>query len=103
MESILAITAATWAIAMALGPILQIRKIFAHKNSQNISIGYFVVLLVGFVLWLAYGVVASNLALVVPNAVAAVVITATIAIAARYRGTPATHQSEAHASNLTQI
>jgi uncharacterized protein with PQ loop repeat len=86
VESALAITAATWAIAMALGPILQIQKILAHKSSQNISIGYFVVLLVGFVLWLAYGVVASNLALVVPNAVAAVVITATIAVAARYRG-----------------
>jgi uncharacterized protein with PQ loop repeat len=73
---------------MALGPILQIRKILAHKSSQNISIGYFIVLLVGFVLWLAYGVVASNLALVVPNAVAAVVITATIIVATRYRGTP---------------
>jgi uncharacterized protein with PQ loop repeat len=86
VESTLAITAATWAIAMALGPILQIRKILAHKSAQNISIGYFIVLLVGFVLWVAYGVVASNLALVVPNAVAAVVITATIVVAAQYRG-----------------
>ena len=86
MESALALTAATWAIAMALGPVLQIRKIIEHKSSRGISIGYFLILLVGFVLWLAYGVAASNLALIVPNAVAAVVIFATIVVAVRYRG-----------------
>jgi uncharacterized protein with PQ loop repeat len=88
MESTLAVTAATWAIAMALGPVLQIRKIVAHKSSQSISVGYFVVLLVGFVLWLSYGIAASNVALIVPNAVAAVVIAVTIVVAFRYRGTP---------------
>jgi len=86
VESALALTAATWAIAMALGPVLQIRKIIEHKSSRGISIGYFLILLVGFVLWLAYGVAASNLALIVPNAVAAVVIFATIVVAVRYRG-----------------
>ena len=85
MESMLAVTAATWALAMALGPLLQIRKIVEHKSSRSISLGYFFVLLVGFVLWLAYGIAASNLALIVPNAVAAVVIAATIAVAYRYR------------------
>jgi uncharacterized protein with PQ loop repeat len=88
---------------MALGPILQIRKILAYRTSQNLSIGYFVVLLVGFVLWLAYGVAASNLALVVPNAVATVVIAATIVVAARYRRFPAPHQSDSPASNPTRI
>jgi MtN3 and saliva related transmembrane protein len=48
-------------------------------------VGYFVILLVGFALWMAYGVAASNLALIIPNAVAAVVIAATIAVAWRYR------------------
>ena len=47
---------------------------------------YFFILLVGFVLWMAYGVAASNFALVIPNAVAAVVISATIAVTLRYRG-----------------
>ncbi len=88
MESTLAIAAATWAIAMALGPVLQIRKIVEHRSSRSISIGYFVVLLVGFVLWLAYGIAASNLALIVPNIVAALVISATIIVALRYRRLP---------------
>jgi MtN3 and saliva related transmembrane protein len=85
VESVLAITAATWAIAMALGPVLQIRKIVEHRSSSGNSVGYFFILLVGFALWMAYGIAASNLALVIPNAVAAVVITATIAVTLRYR------------------
>ena len=43
------------------------------------------VLLVGFVLWLAYGIADTNLALIVPNTVAAVVSLATIAVSLRYR------------------
>ena len=85
MESVLAITAATWAIAMALGPVLQIRKIVEQRSSSGNSVSYFFILLVGFVLWMAYGVAASNLALVIPNVVAAVVISATIAVTLRYR------------------
>jgi MtN3 and saliva related transmembrane protein len=88
MESALALIAASWAIAMALGPILQIRKIVEHRSSRSISIGYFLVLLVGFFLWSAYGIAASNLVLVVPNAVAAGVISATIIVALRYRQLP---------------
>jgi uncharacterized protein with PQ loop repeat len=88
VESTLAFIAATWAIAMALGPVLQIRKIVELKSSRSISVGYFLVLLVGFILWLAYGIAASNLALIVPNAVAAVVIAATILVALRYRQPP---------------
>jgi MtN3 and saliva related transmembrane protein len=85
VESVLAVTAATWAIAMALGPVLQIRRIVEQRSSSGNSLGYFVILLVGFALWMAYGLAASNLALVIPNAVAAVVITATIAVTWRYR------------------
>ena len=52
------------------------------------SIGYFSILLVGFLLWLAYGIAASSLVLIVPNVVATVVIGATIAVALRYRRLP---------------
>lgn len=85
MESTLAVAAATWAIAMALGPILQIRRIIDEQSSRGVSISFFVVLLIGFGLWIAYGIAAINLALIVPNAVAAIVMVATIAVAVRYR------------------
>jgi MtN3 and saliva related transmembrane protein len=85
MESTFALAAATWAIAMALGPLLQIRKIVQLESSREVSIAYFVVLLVGFFLWLAYGIAATNFVLIVPNAVAAAVSATTIAVALRYR------------------
>jgi uncharacterized protein with PQ loop repeat len=88
LESTLGLIAATWAIAMALGPVLQIRKIIEQKTSRSVSVGYFLILLVGFALWLAYGIAASSFVLIVPNAIAAVVILATIAVALRFRRVP---------------
>jgi MtN3 and saliva related transmembrane protein len=85
MESTLALSAAAWAIAMALGPVLQIRRIVDQQSSRGVSVSFFVVLLIGFGLWVAYGIAAANLALVVPNSVAAIVMVATIVVAIRYR------------------
>jgi uncharacterized protein with PQ loop repeat len=82
---VLAIVAATWGVAMALSPLLQIRAIRAHRSSRGVSVGYQQVLLVGFILWLSYGIALRNAAIIVPNTVAAVVCVATILIALRYR------------------
>jgi uncharacterized protein with PQ loop repeat len=43
------------------------------------------VLFVGFLLWLSYGIALNNWALIVPNTIAAIVITATMAVVVRYR------------------
>ena len=85
MATYLAFAAGGWGIAMAVAPLLQIRSIRAHRSSQAVSIGYQQVLLVGFVLWLAYGISIHNFALIVPNTVAAIVSAATIGVAMRFR------------------
>ena len=85
LATVLGIGAASWGIAMALSPALQIKKILARRSSDDVSIGYFLVLLVGFTLWAAYGISIGNLVLIIPNVVAFVVAVATIAIARRYR------------------
>ena len=85
MVTALAFVAATWGIAMAVSPVLQIRKIVHHRSSHGVSVGYMSVLFVGFLLWLAYGVSLPNWALIVPNTIAAIVCGATIAIARHYR------------------
>jgi MtN3 and saliva related transmembrane protein len=82
---ILAATAATWGVAMAVSPLLQIRAIRAHRSSKGVSVGYQQVLLVGFILWFSYGVALHNLAIIIPNTVAAVVSVATILVSLRYR------------------
>jgi MtN3 and saliva related transmembrane protein len=76
----LGITAASWAVLMALSPILQMREIVRRGSSEGISIGYLAVLLVGFGLWVSYGVASHDLPLIVPNSVALLVMGCTIAV-----------------------
>jgi MtN3 and saliva related transmembrane protein len=81
----LAVAAATWGVAMAVSPLLQIRAIRAHGSSRGVSVAYQQVLFVGFILWISYGVALHNPAIIIPNVVAAVVSVATIAVSRHYR------------------
>ena len=85
MTTTLAYAASAWGVAMAVSPVLQIRKIVQQRSSHGVSLGYMSVLFVGFLLWLAYGFALDNWALIVPNTVAAIVITATMIVTVRYR------------------
>jgi len=73
---------------MALSPVLQIHRMLQQRSSTDVSTGYFVVLLIGFLLWICYGIAARNLAVIVPNTVALLTGASTIAVALRLgRGT----------------
>ncbi len=85
METVLATTASAWGVLMGISPALQIRKMLRHRSSREVSIAYFWVLLVGFALWIAYGLTIDNWFLIVPNAVAFTVCVTTIAVALRFR------------------
>ncbi len=85
LSTVLGVTAATWAVLMALSPLLQAREIVRRGSSEGISLGYFGVLLVGFGLWLAYGLASGDLPLVVPNTLAFLVMAGTIALVVRRR------------------
>ena len=85
LANVLGIAAATWGVVMALAPALQIRRILERRSSDDVSIGYFLVLLFGFSLWIAYGLSISNLILIIPNTVAVCVTVLTIVIARRFR------------------
>ena len=81
----LAVAAAAWGVLMGLSPALQIRRMLRQRSSRDVSVGYFTILLVGFGLWISYGIAARNLALIVPNAVALLIGVSTVAIALRLR------------------
>jgi uncharacterized protein with PQ loop repeat len=81
----LGVAAASWAVVMALAPVMQIREIVKQGSSRGLSVAYLAVLLVGFALWVAYGFSRRDLPLVVPNAVAFVVMACTIGVAVRAR------------------
>jgi MtN3 and saliva related transmembrane protein len=81
----LAVAAATWGVLMGASPVLQIRRMLRQRSSRDVSVGYFIILLVGFLLWLSYGVASRNLALIVPNTVALLIGAGTVVIALRLR------------------
>lgn len=85
MTDTLALIAASWGVFMALSPLLQIRRMLERRSSQDVSVSYFLVLLVGFGLWVAYGIALGNVALVVPNSVALLIGSATIIVALHFR------------------
>lgn len=85
MSDTLAVIAATAGIVMATAPVLQIRRMFLRRSSDDLSIAYLGVLLVGFVAWISYGISLGNFALIIPNTVALVVTVMTIVIALRFR------------------
>jgi solute carrier family 50 protein (sugar transporter) len=84
-ESVLAVAAATWGIAMGLSPLLQIKQMLRTRSSRDVSVPYFMVLNVGFLLWFLYGVSSGNLTVALPNVVAFTVGVVTIVIARRLR------------------
>jgi MtN3 and saliva related transmembrane protein len=85
LTTYLAVAAASWGVAMALSPVLQIRSILAHRTSRAVSVAYQQVLLVGFLLWLAYGIALGNPAIIIPNVIATIVSVTTIAVTRRFR------------------
>ncbi len=86
--TILATAASSWAVLMGIAPVLQIRRMLRARSSREVSLAYFMVLLVGFLLWIAYGVAAGILALVIPNTVALLTGAAVVIVALRLRGRP---------------
>lgn len=88
-QTVLAAAASSWAVLMGIAPVLQIRRMLREQSSREVSVGYFTILLIGFLLWIAYGAAAGILALVIPNTVAVLVGATAVAIALRLRRRPA--------------
>ena len=82
---VLAVAASSWGVLMGIAPLLQIRRMLRERSSRDVSLGYFMILLAGFLLWICYGIAASNLALVIPNSVALLVGVAVLMVALRLR------------------
>jgi uncharacterized protein with PQ loop repeat len=81
----IAVATTVWGIVMALSPILQIRTILRTRSSAGVSVGYFRVLTIGFVLWLLYGFDRGDPVLIIANSTALVGALAAIAVALRFR------------------
>jgi MtN3 and saliva related transmembrane protein len=85
VSPILAVCASSWAVVMGLAPLLQLRRILRLRVSDDVSAGALALLIPGFALWIAYGAASSSLVLVIPNSVAVVVSSSTLAAVIHFR------------------
>jgi len=76
---VLAVAASAWGVLMGVAPALQIRRMLREHSSRDVPLGYFMILLAGFVLWISCGIAARNMALVI----------ALVTVALRLRHQPA--------------
>jgi uncharacterized protein with PQ loop repeat len=70
---------------MGLAPLLQVRIIIRERDATRTSLGWPLILLVGFVVWFAYGAVKHNVPLMVSNTVAVIASTTLVITALIYR------------------
>ena len=86
----------TWGVAMAVSPAMQIRTMLRTKESKDVSVGCFAVLIVGFILWTSYGVSIDEPVLWICNTIATIFGVSTVVVALRLRrGTPVLPESAA--------
>ena len=85
VTSVLAVAASSWGVLMGISPVLQIRQMLRERSSREVSLGYYVILLAGFLIWISYGIAAQYLVLIIPNMIALLVGLTLIAVALRLR------------------
>lgn len=85
MTSFLAVATTIWGTVMAVAPLLQIRLIIRTKDSSTVSLGWMLILLVGYVLWFLYGIAFDTLPLIIANSCAVLVGAALIITVLIYR------------------
>jgi MtN3 and saliva related transmembrane protein len=84
MSETLAVVTTLWGLVMGLAPILQIRVILRERDASGTSLGWVLVLIVGFVLWLSYGLMEGDVPIIVTNIVAVVVTSTLLAVVLRH-------------------
>ena len=77
--------ATTYGVFMSLAPLLQARKMRRRRSSGDVSILYLGVLVVGFSLYLTYGISIANRLLIITNTVSIAATLITLLIALSYR------------------
>ena len=93
MSSTLAVAATSWGVLMALAPLLQVRVILRERDASGTSKTWIVILLIGFVLWFAYGVSTGSVPLIISNTmsgtVALILLATAVTFSPRGRATKA--------------
>lgn len=98
---VLGTAASAWGIVMAIAPVLQIIRMLRRRSAEDISLGYFALLVPGFILWVAYGIATADIFLTAPNALATLTALTVIGLALWMRRTAGNRTEDAPPSERT--
>ena len=85
MSEALAVVTTCWGLLMGLAPLLQVRVIVRERDASGTSLGWILIVLVGLLLWLTYGMVNRDLPIVISNTLG-VIVMATLVVTLRIYG-----------------
>ncbi|MGO1622322.1 SemiSWEET family sugar transporter [Flaviflexus sp.] len=85
MSTFLTVATTVWGLVMALAPVLQIRLILQTRDSSQVSLSWMFILLIGYILWFAYGIVFDTTPLIIANSVSAIVGLTLVVLVFKYR------------------
>jgi len=85
MVPVLAIAASTTGVMLALAPLLQLRLILTRRHSDDVSIAFLLVVVLGVSMWSAYGLAKDDMFLFLPNLLGAITNLATVLVAWHFR------------------
>tara|TARA_B100000214_G_scaffold181489_1_gene130838 strand:- start:542 stop:799 length:258 start_codon:yes stop_codon:yes gene_type:complete len=60
------------AILTTTGFVPQVYKIYKEKNAKGVSLTMYIILFIGVLLWLVYGVLIGSLSIIIANGVTAI-------------------------------
>ena len=72
-------------VCTALSLLPQVIKIKKEKKAQDISMLYLVVLLIGLILWIIYGILRKDIPVIATNVTSVIVNLATIFLGMKYK------------------
>jgi MtN3 and saliva related transmembrane protein len=87
VEDLTAIAAVCAGIVMGVAPLLQAERVHRRRHSDDVSVMWLIVLIVGGGVWLVRGLVTGDAPIIIANVVVIVSSIATLAVVMRYRGT----------------
>lgn len=82
---LLGVVAGAFGVGMGASPLLQAVKAHRRRSSADVSVSFLLVLLLGGLAWLAYGVALGNTPLIVGNTVGVLASSTAIVVAVRWR------------------
>jgi uncharacterized protein with PQ loop repeat len=77
--------AALWGIPVAVGPLLQVRKIVRARSSENIAVMWLVIGFIGFVTFTMHGEYTGDVFVWVPDLIGSLTVGALVVVAVMYR------------------